>query len=144
SETPGQPVATDAPKEPERVATPSLRSQLAQPRLHPEPATNAVKIPNYVTLTPTPMKLDRKELYRKDWNSSPEALSSIPSKQSAQMGPNAIAYNNGNLYVLDTAGSRIQTYDADGNLLSSVPIPTHSASGQDLIVDPTDGSLILV
>ena len=122
------------------VSLQELRERQAKARVHSASPTDEFPYP---ILKPEPMKLEKKELVRKEWNSGPDAFSNLPSKQSGAIGPNAVVYSKDKIYVLDNVGSRIMTYDLEGKLLSSIPLPT--STGQDLFPNPSgDGSLILV
>ena len=120
----------------------SLRGRPLPAGLHSVDLTNGADHPAIPTLVPKPMKLARKELVRKEWNSSPEAFHRSKELEGGSDGPAAVAYVKDRIYVLDRVGERMLSYDKDGKMLSEVALPT--ASGQDLVVNPKDSSLIMV
>src|SRR4030095_13330715 len=92
--------------------------------------------PSYPTLTNVAMRLIKKVLVSKKWNTGPDSfgLDKPPAgKEGATVGPAAVTYFNGKLYLLDNPNKRILCYDQSGNLLSSVELPNTVAT--DLSVD---------
>ena len=109
-----------------------------------EPAGSPAPL-KYPTLTNLPMRLTKKVLVSKKWNSGPDAfgLDKPPAgKEGATVGPAAVTYFDGKLYVLDNPNKRILAYDPAGNLLSSIDLPNNVAT--DLSVDASGSSLILI
>ncbi len=99
----------------------------------------------YATLTNQPMRLTRKVLVSKKWNNGPDSFgldTPPPGKEGATIGPAAVTYFQGKLYVLDNPNKRILAYDEAGNLLSSINLPNNVAT--DLSVDASGTALILI
>ncbi len=143
---------------PESAKTPSAKAPLAMVRslLAPNKINPNVAVPvaqasasrpvvQYPTLTNVPMRLTKKVLVSKKWNSGSDSfgLDKPPAgKEGATIGPAAVTYFDGKLYVLDNPNKRIVAYDTAGNLLSSIALPNNVAT--DLSVDASGTSLILI
>lgn len=74
-----------------------------------------------IALTPKPMRLVRKVLLEKSWNSGPDALGlTVPRsadgaiRDGSFVRPNAVALAGDSIYVLDSSGNRLAVYDQGG------------------------------
>lgn len=111
----------------------------AEAPVTPNARTNA-----YLALKPQSMRLDQKVLLKKKWNDGPDAfgLDKPPGGEGARIGPAAVAFLNGNIYLLDNPNKRVLGFDQAGNRISSAPLTNTVAS--DLSVDASGTSLVLV
>jgi hypothetical protein len=128
-----------APRVQPRSQTIILAPTVGRPEHPPAPLAN-----KYVTLTNQVMRLTKKVLTTKKWNSGEDSfgLDKPPAgQQGATVGPAAVAYLQGKIYVLDNANKRILGYDQAGSLVSSVALPNSVAT--DLSVEASGSSLVL-
>ncbi|MDB6029191.1 MAG: hypothetical protein JWM68_5414 [Verrucomicrobiales bacterium] len=123
--------------------------ELMRPKLTPTVSGLAAvaepSAPTYPTLTNVAMRLIRKVLVSKKWNAGADSfgLDKPPAgKEGATVGPAAVTFFKGNLYVLDNPNKQILCYDQAGKLLSSVELPNTVAT--DLSVDASGSSLVLI
>jgi hypothetical protein len=94
---------------------------------------------------PQPMRLVKRVLVEKKWNDGPDAfgLDKPPAgKDGAVIGPAAVAFARGNIYLLDNVNRRLLGFDQSGQPISSVAIPSNVAT--DLTVDASGNSLVLI
>jgi hypothetical protein len=91
-------------------------------------------------------------LLGKNWNSGPDALGRFTPlgedgrNEGAILGPTSVACIGDSVYVFDnndSARRRLAVYDADGRMISSVPLPG-GLSWADLVVDSSDSSLFVI
>jgi hypothetical protein len=94
------------------------------------------------TVTPTPMKLKINTLVTKAWNSTDDAFGLRRGQEGPTIGPAAVAYDKGRIFVLDTVKSCFREFDKSGNAVSTVVLPF--AEPTDLVVDPATSSLLVV
>lgn len=98
--------------------------------------------PEYTVLEPKPMALKAKVLVKNKWNSSAEAFGLSGSDEGPEVGPASIAYDNGTVYVLDSANRRVLGFDKQGK--SRRPIAVPAALASDILIDPLDSSVVVV
>jgi len=98
--------------------------------------------PSYTVLEPRPLTLRQNVPVQSEWNSDDAAFGLLQPADGPPLGPAAIATDNGILYVLDSVKSRVLGFTKDGDLATTIAVPTSHAS--DLVIDPTDGSVIVI
>jgi hypothetical protein len=133
-----------APAKNVSTKTESVRLHLARKRLNAEPAPDA-NASTTAGLEPQAMKLEKRILAFRKWNGGPDSFgrySPPPGQEGATVGPSSLAYVRGKLHLLDNVNKRIMVYDMNGNLLSSIPLPTHTMT--DLAVDKTGTQLLVI
>lgn len=107
---------------------------------------NSAPVASIFKLIPKPMRLTRKVLVSKKWNSADDAFGRNeppPGEEGGAFGPSSIACAKDAIYVLDTVHNRVLGYDKDGHAISLANLPT-SGLVSDLVVDPSDSSLLVV
>lgn len=98
--------------------------------------------PEYTILEPQPLAVQQTILVEKEWNSDDGAFGLYKSTNGPPLGPAAIAGHDGRIYVLDSVKNRVLGFTPDGDTFTTIPVPTSGAS--DLIVDPSNGSILVV
>lgn len=89
------------------------------------------------------MRLTARKVVAKAWNSGPDALGLfIPKGEGPASGPSGLIYHRGQLHLLDSVNRRILVYDRNGEVVSTLALPTPTAS--DLMLDASDDSLLIV
>ena len=90
------------------------------------------------------MRLTRRVLLEKKWDSAPDALGRTlpPEGGGTMVGPTSVACVGEAVYVLDRSNRRVAVYDTSGRMISSVALPGKAFG--DLVVDPAAGSVLLI
>ena len=97
----------------------------------------------FIELQPAPMTLNQNVIVRKKWNSN-DAFALTVNQEGPVTGPASIACDDSSIYVLDNAKKRIVSFDHKGSTASFKRIVLPTSKANDLIINPTDNSFVVV
>jgi hypothetical protein len=106
------------------------------------PDCTLIITPAYTLLEPRMMELHQSTLAEAAWNSNDSAFGLLKPENGPPVGPASITYHKGRVYLLDSVKGRVLGFSKADKSRTATALPTSIAT--DLVVDPTDDSLVVV
>ena len=93
------------------------------------------------TIVPEPMNLAVTTIASRPWNGAADSFGLWRSGEGPTIGPAAVAYGNGRIYLLDSVKNRLLEYGQSGDSVNVTAIPFDAPT--DLVLAPDSSTLIV-